>query len=355
MGPRVTSRDVAELAHVSQATVSYIFSGNEKQSISQSTRDKVLKAAKQLNYFPTNAAKVLRSNRTNCVCVVINKNLMQIRYSQTLQGVRDVLENENYDIILCSEKKNDRTYVNYLNNYLEQRYDGIIYIGADGKSIDSSVLTFIKKKKIPFVALDCDIQDDMICSVEIDYAYGARIAAEYLLEKDYQKIVYLMPEKEIHQEIERYKGIQKAIAMYQDAQLITCKIDVDNLLLLNSDLNHFADADTLNQYLTSINERIAEVIKSTVLRYGKDFCVICSWSYMISGTIFALQKEHLKIPVVALAKDHLSAEYCQSGIEVFCSELPNIIAGRTCAQFLLNQLNSNNQITKVILRPTFDA
>ena len=64
---QVTSTDIAERAGVSRATVSYVLNNNPKQSISDSTRDAVLRAAKDLGYRPNVAARSLRSGRGSSV------------------------------------------------------------------------------------------------------------------------------------------------------------------------------------------------------------------------------------------------------------------------------------------------
>ncbi|MFH8248947.1 LacI family DNA-binding transcriptional regulator [Microbacterium sp. B2969] len=56
---KVTSADVARLAGVSRATVSYVLNDKPGQTISESTRATVLKAAEKLGYRPNTAARRL--------------------------------------------------------------------------------------------------------------------------------------------------------------------------------------------------------------------------------------------------------------------------------------------------------
>lgn len=61
-----TARDVARLAGVSTATVSYVFNGrsNRGQPVGPETRRRVLEAARTLDYVPNQAARSLRRRRT---------------------------------------------------------------------------------------------------------------------------------------------------------------------------------------------------------------------------------------------------------------------------------------------------
>jgi len=67
-GPaRVTGADVARAAGVSQATVSYVLSGNPRQSIPASTRQRILDAAERLGYVPHVSARALRTGQSSVV------------------------------------------------------------------------------------------------------------------------------------------------------------------------------------------------------------------------------------------------------------------------------------------------
>ncbi|MFI7602096.1 LacI family DNA-binding transcriptional regulator [Actinoplanes sp. NPDC049681] len=68
---RVTSADVARLAGVSRATVSYVLNNTPHQTISASTRARVLDAAAGLGYAPSAAARTLRTGRSDVVLCLL--------------------------------------------------------------------------------------------------------------------------------------------------------------------------------------------------------------------------------------------------------------------------------------------
>lgn len=68
---RVTARDVAREAGVSQATVSYVLADNRRQAISEPTRERVREAAARLGYTPSAAARALRRGASDSVLVLI--------------------------------------------------------------------------------------------------------------------------------------------------------------------------------------------------------------------------------------------------------------------------------------------
>jgi DNA-binding LacI/PurR family transcriptional regulator len=68
---RPTAADVARLANVSTATVSYVLNNVSGQRISGHTRDAVLAAAEELGYRPNLAARNLRAGRSGVVLYVL--------------------------------------------------------------------------------------------------------------------------------------------------------------------------------------------------------------------------------------------------------------------------------------------
>lgn len=66
-----TSADVARLAGVSRATVSYVLNGVASQKISETTREAVLRAAKELGYRPNRAAQSLAAGTSRIALFVV--------------------------------------------------------------------------------------------------------------------------------------------------------------------------------------------------------------------------------------------------------------------------------------------
>ena len=64
-----TIKDIARAVGVTPATVSYVLNQNPKQSISAQTRERVMKAAQEMGYVPSSAAKVVHGSPSYCVGV----------------------------------------------------------------------------------------------------------------------------------------------------------------------------------------------------------------------------------------------------------------------------------------------
>lgn len=97
-----TAHDVARLAGVSQATVSYVLSGrrNGKLRVSDETRIRVLDAVSELNYVPNDAARSLRRQRSERICILVEQ--LGVPYNDVLaRDVQRVAESHGYSLIIA--------------------------------------------------------------------------------------------------------------------------------------------------------------------------------------------------------------------------------------------------------------
>jgi LacI family transcriptional regulator len=124
---RATSTDVAKLAGVSRATVSYVLNrksgGNIR--ISESTRHKVWDAARQLNYHPVAAAQMLRTNRSNMLAVMVPR-IENPFYPHFARAVQDAAERAGYDVIIYSTQNDRDREQKFLNTIISRGIDGLV-------------------------------------------------------------------------------------------------------------------------------------------------------------------------------------------------------------------------------------
>ncbi|MFD0488094.1 LacI family DNA-binding transcriptional regulator [Saccharopolyspora spinosporotrichia] len=93
----VTSRDVAQLAGVSQMTVSRVLQGSTK--VAAATRERVLAAMKEAGYRPHAAARTMRTRRTGTVGVVV-ADITNPFYPQLLEAVGQALGEAGQRMVL---------------------------------------------------------------------------------------------------------------------------------------------------------------------------------------------------------------------------------------------------------------
>ncbi len=84
---KVTGADVAQLAGVSRATVSYVMNSTPGQSIPEETRRRVLSAAEELAYVPHMAGRTLRKGRSDLVVAILPNWPVGFAVGELIEGL----------------------------------------------------------------------------------------------------------------------------------------------------------------------------------------------------------------------------------------------------------------------------
>src|SRR5215204_3579128 len=92
-----TQEDVARVAGVSQALVSYVINDTPTVSIPDETRRRIRDAVIELGYVPNSAARSLRTRKTMSIASLI-PDITNPFYPALERGIQDVAESNGYDL-----------------------------------------------------------------------------------------------------------------------------------------------------------------------------------------------------------------------------------------------------------------
>jgi DNA-binding LacI/PurR family transcriptional regulator len=125
---RPTIRDIARLAGVSKASVSYAL--NDLPGVSDQTRARIRAAATELGWRPSAAARSLSSARAGAVGLAIARDLRLLEeepyYMRLLAGMESVLAREGFSLLL-SVVPDAATAVAVMRDWwAERRVDGVV-------------------------------------------------------------------------------------------------------------------------------------------------------------------------------------------------------------------------------------
>ena len=188
MGPpkRSTSRDVARLAHVSRTTVSFILNNVPGVSISAATRERVLDAAKKLNYSPNVAGKRLVSGKSYTIGLVLCQSPEQIFTDaflpQVILGVEQAAIQQDFHVLLKPVDPNDTG--GYARLITENHVDGIL---LSGPRQDDQALMHLHRQRVPIMLMG-QLPSTDIPFVDVDATAGAEMAVTHLIERGYRDI-----------------------------------------------------------------------------------------------------------------------------------------------------------------------
>jgi LacI family transcriptional regulator len=93
-----TSRDVAALAGVSVATVSFVMNGRDDRRVGAATRERVLAAAQSLGYAPNQSARSLRRRRTERVALVVG-SIGVPAHDQLARDLHEAADDAGYGVL----------------------------------------------------------------------------------------------------------------------------------------------------------------------------------------------------------------------------------------------------------------
>jgi LacI family transcriptional regulator len=184
MKGRVTIRDVATMAQVSNQTVSRVI--NNRPDVAEETRQRVWQAIEELNYQPNAIARSLIQQRSFTLGV-ITAGLQFIGPSQTLNGITKQAEETGYSLLLKElphfRSNNTKPLINTL---LARQVEGIIWAVPEiGDNLEQ-----LPEVSIPIIYLTMPERPD-VSAVAVDNYLGGRMATRHLIDQGYRQIAHL--------------------------------------------------------------------------------------------------------------------------------------------------------------------
>jgi DNA-binding LacI/PurR family transcriptional regulator len=171
---RVTSYDVAREAGVSQSAVSRAF--RPGLSISKKTRDKVTKAAKKLGYRPNAIARMLITQRSGMVAIIIS-SISGMVYPELLSRLTNDLSEKGMRVLLFTMDE-----ASQLEGLLEQiwtfQVDGVIAL--TGHFAYEDIAQF-EDHQIPVVLYNREVRGHPVNTVCVDHEQGIRQLVDLLV------------------------------------------------------------------------------------------------------------------------------------------------------------------------------
>ena len=235
---RATLKDVAQLAGVSAATVSYALSG--KRTISEETKQRINEAIAQLDYVPDLNARGLSMRDSKLIGVVVPQTEPGERlmfqnsfYSEVLGSIEYYARQQGYHILISATDANE----SYLTLAKKRNLDGIIVIGM----YPDEFYQQMKKTHIPIVLIDSYCNDHYYHNIRIDDAYGSYLATRYMLENGHGHIAFFAGQmKENGVMKKRLLGYQQALqefgVPYRKGYVFEGQIDYNSGIALSEQL-----------------------------------------------------------------------------------------------------------------------
>jgi DNA-binding LacI/PurR family transcriptional regulator len=202
-----TSMDVARLAKVSRATVSYVLNDVPDARISEETRKRVLQAAAKLGYVPHQIASSLRSGHSDLVLLPF----FDWPYNQSsitfLQQLALQLDHKGYTVMFRFFSRRDKESL--ARKIAAFHPIGVIVVSEELTQADVEILSRNGVQAI--LAYGGASTTNSIPSIAVDFTSVGECVGEYFIGKDHRHIAAIVPRdaRILQLGLQRLEGLER--------------------------------------------------------------------------------------------------------------------------------------------------
>jgi LacI family transcriptional regulator len=203
----ITIRDIARMAGVSPAAVSFVI--NDRPGVSAETRLKVRKVIEKTGFVPNMNSRRLVYKRSFNIALVMNNErtpLEDLFYVGITRGLLRRSKEYGYNIVF--------TEIDIVNNEVlmpqmmrQHDTDGVIFL----QGLDDAILRATDKLAIPYVVVDAHEKNVPYTCVYVDYELSAYTSTSYLIENGHRQIAFISKSSVPHFYIQTFKGFCRAL------------------------------------------------------------------------------------------------------------------------------------------------
>lgn len=209
---RPTSFDIAQLAGVSQPTVSRALRGSP--TVNPATRQRIEAIARQLNYTVDRAASNLRSGQTRTLALLLfdetpDGSLINPFFLAMLGSIMRQCSVAGYDLLLSFQDFTSDWHIQYEDSH---RADGLILLGYGDYADYRTRLDALVAQGTHFVRWGSVQAEQPGIIIGCDNVGGGHQAARHLIERGRRRIAFLGNASDHYPEFaDRYRGYVAAL------------------------------------------------------------------------------------------------------------------------------------------------
>ncbi len=310
---------LAEHLKLSQTTVSLVLNNSPSaKSIPPETRDRVVAAAKQLNYRPNYFARSLRQSRSMSVGVLA-PDLSEGYFTRVMSGVVQELSAAHYFYFTACHDWNDELLVKYPRMLVERAIDGFLLLNTPSDHIDVP---------LPVVAISSHSSVKNVTNVVLDHHLAVEQALIHLYKLGHRRIAFMRGPEAIPDSEYRWESIQIVAG--------DLGLKLDPSLVIRIDAAGWSMKDGYHPMAPEIGYKPMQAL----LEKTRDFTAIfCFNDIAAIGTVRALKDAGLCVPqdVSVVGFDDIqSAAYCTPSLTTVRQPLAEM--GKRGAQILLERI-----------------
>ena len=261
MEQKLTIKQIAQMAGVSVAAVSYALNG--KKGISDETRKRILDAIQNTNYTPNVNSRRLILQRSFNILLVLDDGdsyFDNFFYVEIINSIVKHCMNAGYNTVLVKLTEDFESSV-LKNTLMQHNADGIVFLC----DICDELKNNIEELGTPFVIVDSQKRNPPYPSVYADYSEASYCAVKHLIENGHKNVAMLDSGNVSEYYMCTYDGYKKALSEF----------DIN----LNSDWvkSGIADENDIKLFIDNISGKSE---KPTAIFCSSDFVAVNVMNYL---------------------------------------------------------------------------
>jgi DNA-binding LacI/PurR family transcriptional regulator len=198
-GHHVTLQMVAERVGLTKGTCSAVLNKSAaSRSVPPHTQERILQAARELNYHPSFYARNLGVKRTYMIGV-ITQEIGDFYGSPIISGIERYLRQKNYFFLTVAVRDDPKLLENYSHLLLDRGVEGLI-----------TVDTVINQPlPLPAIAIPGHYRVEGVTNIVLDHRRAARLALNHLIELGHTKIAFMKGAEESPDTEDRWNAVRE--------------------------------------------------------------------------------------------------------------------------------------------------
>ena len=309
-----TMKDVALKAKVSTATVSRALMNPDK--VSQATRNRVEKAAREVGYLPQPMGRNVKRNESRTILVIV-PDICDPFFSEIIRGIEVTAANHGYLVLIgdCAhQNQQEKTFIDLI---ITKQIDGMLLLGSR-LPFDASIE---EQRNLPPMVMANEFAPELeLPTVHIDNLIAAFDAVNYLYEQGHKRIGCIAGPEEMPLCHYRLQGYVQALRR--------CGIMVDPQYIARGDFTFEAGSKAMQQLLDLPQPPTA---------------VFCHSDVMALGALSQAKRQGLKVPedLSIIGFDNIDlTQFCDPPLTTIAQ--PRYEIGREAMLLLLDQMQGQH-------------
>ncbi|MGO2745989.1 LacI family DNA-binding transcriptional regulator [Microbacterium sp.] len=219
---RATLAQVAERAGVSLKTASRALGG--ESYVTEETRNRVLAAARELDYQRNSAASLLASGRLADSIGLIMGEFTNPFYSAIAQGIEDEIQGHGIHLAVANSRESAEQEWHVARDLADRQTKALIVVSA---MTEHSAYAQLQARGIPIVFVDRPAEQLPAESVIFDNREGGRLAARHLSDSGHRRIAMIGDYNWLPTRRERLAGMAEVLDVTGDSdwrELVTADV-----------------------------------------------------------------------------------------------------------------------------------